>query len=66
MRRNLAAAKHPGGIGFNAVEHGSKHFKTFPLIFLFGIALAVTSKANAIAQVIHIHQMIFPAAVQLF
>ena len=35
-------------------------------LFLFGIALAVTSKANAIAQVIHIHQMIFPAAVQLF
>ena len=49
----------------NLEKHGLEHVKALALVFQLGIALAKAAQANAVAQGIHVAQMLFPAAVKL-
>ena len=50
----------------NALDHLLKHLKTFFLIFLQRVFLAITAQTDALFQVIHVKQVIFPQGYRWF
>ena len=48
---------------FHCFNHDGKHFKTFTLIFIQRVFLAIAAQTDALLQMIHIQEMFFPIGI---
>ncbi len=46
------------------IQHALEQIKRFALVFLFGVLLSIGAQVNALTQVIHVGQLLFPGIVQ--
>src|SRR5581483_11118669 len=61
---DLEVEQVPDGLFLDAVHHGAEHVVALALVLDQRVALAVTAQADALAQVVHLVQVLAPLAVE--
>src|SRR5580692_867830 len=61
---NLHQVKIAGRVFLEALQHGLEHLERFLLVLDQRIVLAVAAQANALLEVVHTQEMIFPLRIE--
>src|SRR5207302_3989661 len=64
LNLDLEVEQQPDGFFLDPVHHGAEHVVALALILDQRVALAVAAQADALAQVVHLVQVLAPLAVQ--
>src|SRR5580692_1073282 len=62
--QNLHQVKIAGRVLLKALQHGLEHFKRFFLVLDQRIMLAVTAQADALLEMVHAEEVIFPLRIE--
>ena len=60
----LQVRQHAHGVAADALQHRGEQLKRLALVFLLRIFLRIAAQVDALAQVVHVGQVLFPQLVQ--